>query len=357
MEKRELTRDNDDGSISKKTFMETIKLNQFNRFCKNLYILKEKHNKARKSATLMKSEYFALIEEAMNSEGNLLKIQDLCLLANVSRSGYYNWVKSKPIRKAKDERDAEDFLLIKDAFSYRGYPKGARSIHMYLLHRKEPVLMNVKKIERLMRKYDMKFELKGNGVNRKISQMAISGRSAPAISQIELPPVSGRREQFLLMSAKHRFPNERVGYMICIVDTFTKQILSFVLDARDKMDLVKVCLDKFKLEGDCEIKQVIFENSGKLETFKFKDILKKEELREYILDNAFETNVTPQEHFFGFIRDEVNLNAYPTANDGRDAIVDWIDYYNKDRYIWDLEKLSPNEYDLFLQTGKNPIAK
>jgi len=357
MEKGESTRFKSDGKISKKTFLETIKLNQFNEFNKKLNVLKEKHKKARKSATLMKSEYFALIKETMDVEGNLLKIQDLCLLADVSRSGYYNWVKSEPARDMKEERDAKDFALIKEAFNYRGYPKGARSIHMHLLHQKEPILMNVKKIERLMRKYNMKFELRGNGVNRKISQMAISGRSAPSVSCIELPQATARREQFLLMAAKHKFPNDRVGYLICIVDTFTKQILAHVLDARDKIDLVKACFDKYSENCDCKIKQVLFENSGKLETFKVADVLKKKSLREYIVDNAFESDDTPQDHLFGFIRDEVNVNAYGTSYDGRTSITDWIDYYNKDRYIWDLGKLSPNEYDVFLKTSKSPLEK
>lgn len=346
-----------DGKISKKTFLETIKTKQFEDFNEKLSVIKEKHRKARKSATLMKSELFALIKETMEVENNLLKIQDLCLLADVSRSGYYNWVKSEPIRDLKDERDAKDFALVQEAFNYRGYPKGARSIHMYLLHQPEPVLMNVKKIERLMRKFNMKFELKGNGVNRKISQMAISGRSTPAISKVALPEVTGRRQQFLLMAARHHFPNDRVGYMICIVDTFTKQILAHMLDARDKMDLVKTTLEKFKEIIDCDVKEVLYENSGKLETLKISDLMKKKTLREYVLDNAFDAADTPQEHLFGFIRDEVNITAYGTSYDGRNGISDWIDYYNKDRYVWDFGKLSPDEYDLFLKTSINPLQK
>ena len=31
-----------------------------------------------------------------------------------------------------------------------------------------------------------------------------------------------------------------------------------------------------------------------------------------------------------------------------------MDYYNKDRYQWDLEKLSPREYYCYRQTGVQP---
>ena len=37
------------------------------------------------------------------------------------------------------------------------------------------------------------------------------------------------------------------------------------------------------------------------------------------------------------------------------VVADWMDYYNKDRYQWDLEKLSPREYYCYRQTGVYPL--
>ena len=36
-------------------------------------------------------------------------------------------------------------------------------------------------------------------------------------------------------------------------------------------------------------------------------------------------------------------------------IDDWMDYYNKDRYQWELAKLSPNEYYKYITTGIYPL--
>ena len=36
---------------------------------------------------------------------------------------------------------------------------------------------------------------------------------------------------------------------------------------------------------------------------------------------------------------------------------DWMDYYNNDRYQWELEKLSPAEYKQYLDTGYYPLTK
>ena len=41
----------------------------------------------------------------------------------------------------------------------------------------------------------------------------------------------------------------------------------------------------------------------------------------------------------------------------KQIIDDWIDYYNNDRYQWDLAKLSPNEFYNYIITGNYPLPK
>ena len=96
-------------------------------------------------------ERFAAIQEALADRKNILTVKELCELAGVSRSGYYNWVRSERARETREQRDRADFEWILEAYRFRSYAKGARGIHMRLLHM--GVRMNVKKIRRLMRKY------------------------------------------------------------------------------------------------------------------------------------------------------------------------------------------------------------
>ena len=96
---------------------------------------------------------FALIEQALSEPNNLLTITELCSIAGVSRSGFYRWQTASPMREAREEQDREDFARILEAYQFRGYAKGARSIHMRLLH--QDILMNLKKIRRLMRKFHL----------------------------------------------------------------------------------------------------------------------------------------------------------------------------------------------------------
>lgn len=91
---------------------------------------------------------FEIIYETINKADNTLSVKMLCEIAGVSRSGYYNWVRSADKRAEKEIKDRTDFELILKAYSFRGYDKGAQGIYMRLLHMNPPVVMNVKKINK-----------------------------------------------------------------------------------------------------------------------------------------------------------------------------------------------------------------
>lgn len=41
---------------------------------------------------------------------------------------------------------------------------------------------------------------------------------------------------------------------------------------------------------------------------------------------------------------------------GKQRVDNYIDYYNNDRYQWNLSKLSPNKYYKYLETGEYPYS-
>ena len=100
-----------------------------------------------------KSFQFSVIRATLAQENNVLTVTELCSIAGVSRSGYYGWLKAEQARRQRELRDQIDFQHILDAYRFRGCDKGARGIHMRLLH--TGIRMNVKKIRRLMHKYGL----------------------------------------------------------------------------------------------------------------------------------------------------------------------------------------------------------
>lgn len=94
---------------------------------------------------------YEVIHNTLEDSPGVFSISILCELAGVSRSGYYAWLKAAPTREARELQDKADFELILAIYKRRGYAKGARSIYMGLLHMNPPVVMNIKKIRRLIK--------------------------------------------------------------------------------------------------------------------------------------------------------------------------------------------------------------
>jgi len=59
----------------------------------------------------------------------------------------------------------------------------------------------------------------------------------------------------------------------------------------------------------------------------------------------------PQESFFGHMKDEIDVSGCTKYQEVKTIIDDWMDYYNSERYQWQLAKLSPNEYYGYITTG------
>ena len=98
---------------------------------------------------------FEIIHDVVSKENNMLNISMLCDIAGVSRSGYYRWVNAAQHREEQEQKDRADFEIILKAYKHRGYSKGAKGIYMNLIHQEKPIVMNLKKIRRLMKKYNL----------------------------------------------------------------------------------------------------------------------------------------------------------------------------------------------------------
>lgn len=55
------------------------------------------------------------------------------------------------------------------------------------------------------------------------------------------------------------------------------------------------------------------------------------------------------------MKDEIRIEKCHTFDEVKQEVDNYMDYYNNDRYQWDLAKLSPNQYFEYLETGEYPI--
>ena len=300
---------------------------------------------------------FALIREASLRENNLLKISKMCEIAGVSRSGYYNWCACEDSRKARDDADRQDFERILEAYRFRGYAKGARGIHMRLLHN-PGIIMNVKKIRRLMRKYGLNCPIRKANPYRRMAKAIATSNVAENVVNREFKRAA---RKVLLTDITYLFFGENGKcYLSTILDAFTHEILAYCVSRNLKVDFVLETVDCLIAEHGCTLddETMIHSDQGcHYTSYAFIQKLKDAEFVQSMSRRGNCWDNSPQESFFGHMKDEI-ADMIEACTDYEAVVAridDWMDYYNNDRGQWDLCKLAPREYYEYLRTGIYPL--
>lgn len=301
---------------------------------------------------------YAIIEQMMSREGNMLNVKCLCETAGVSRSGYYHYLNTAGLREQREERDRADFELILTAYKHRGYDKGARSIYMQLLHFKPPVNMNLKKIRRLMHKYGLFCPIRKPNPYRRLAKALKTNAVADNLLNREFETHGPR---MVLLTDITYIINGKAPrcYMSTIIDACTKELLAWVLSESLEVDFVletvEIAIAKHGIEITTET--MIHSDQGVHYTsVQFRELLHNKNLRQSMSRKANCWDNAPQESFFGHMKDEIDISECSTFEEIHAVISDWTDYYNNERYQWDLAKLAPTEYYEHLTTGIYPLS-
>lgn len=299
---------------------------------------------------------FEIIHETLNQRGNTLSAAMLCDIAGVSRSGYYRWVNAEAKRDEKEEQDRADFEIILEAYTHRGYDKGARGIYMTLLHQAPPIVMNVKKIRRLMKKYGLFCEIRKANPYRRMAKAIRTNNVADNLVKREFTSYGPR--VVLLTDITYIPYNGVFCYLSTILDAFTKQILSYVLSESLEVDFVLETVNRMVEKHGVSLRTetIIHSDQGcHYTSCSFIQLVKDKGLRQSMSRRGNCWDNAPQESFFGHMKDEIDLSGCTTFIQVKTIIDDWMDYYNKERYQWQLAKLSPNEYYQYITTGIYPL--
>ena len=230
---------------------------------------------------------------------------------------------------------------------------------MALIHMDPPVVMNLKKIRRLMNKFNLVCPLRRPNPYRKMAKALRTSNVADNLLQREFEAYDPR--MILLTDITYLPYNGTFAYLSTILDAFTKQILSYVLSPSLEVDFVletvQQLIDKHGISLYDET--IIHSDQGCYYTsHKFINILHGKKLRQSMSRRGNCWDNAPQESFFGHMKDYVkkDIAACTEFNEVKSIIDNYIDYYNKYRYQWHLAKLSPDEYYQFVTTGSYPLS-
>ena len=287
-----------------------------------------------------------------------MTVTELCAIAHVSRSGYYRWVDAASKRAEREKTDHDDFELILWAYRKRGYTKGARGIYMCLLHRHPAVIMNLKKIRRLMDKYGLMCPIRKANPYRRMAKALQTNYVAQYLLDRKFREFGPR--MVLLTDITYIPYNGTFAYLSTILDSFTHEILAYQVSKSLKVDFVIKTVDELiENNGSTLDNRTIihsdqgchYTSSAFIEKLKDAEFVQSMSRRGNCWDNA------PQESFFGHMKDEIadEIAKCNTFEQVKTQVDDWIDYYNTDRYQWDLFKLSPKEFCQYIETGIYPL--
>ena len=286
---------------------------------------------------------FEIIKATTERDHNLLSINKMCDIAGVSRSGYYNWLNSADKRKQREDKDTADFELILEAYRFRGYKKGARSIYMRLLH--QGIVMNLKKIRRLMHKYGLKCPIRGANPYRRLAKALKTSNVAPNIVKRDFFSHGARK--VLLTDITYLFYQGGVCYLSPILDAFTREILAYELSDNLRVGFVLQTVDEMIAKYGCTLDDTTIVHSDQgchytslafIEKLKANGLTQSMSRKGNCLDNS------PMENFFGKMKNEMFYGheyEFKTLEQLQKAMEEYIDYYNNERIQVKLKGLTP----------------
>ena len=303
-----------------------------------------------------------MIENTVNNKNNKLSLKALCEIAGVSRSGYYSWYKAKnstdSAMNQKELNDKRDFELILQAFQFRGYNKGSRGIRMRLLHM--GIVMNRKKIKRLMKKFNLFCPIRKANPYRRIAKAIKTSNYADNILERQFEKYGPG--YVLLTDITYFFygPDRAKCFLSVVKDAFTKQILAYKLSQSLEEEFVLETVNMLLKEhgSDIHVDALIHSDQGAHYTsVQFIKLLSDAGLRQSMSRRGNCWDNAPQESFFGHMKDELGIKVKKCTEFAAlsKLIDDYIDYYNNDRYQMDLANLSPNEFLSYYRTGVYPL--
>lgn len=301
---------------------------------------------------------FKIIYEMLSRDNNLLNITWLCEIAGVSRTGYYYWLKNANKREVREAADKADFKLILWAYGFRGYAKGVLGIRMRLFRHDPPVVMNAKRIRRLMHKFGLVCPIRKANPYRRAAATVKLTNTADNLLNRQFKELGARNVLLTDVTYLKRKSNGKWTYMSTIMDAYTTELLGVTLSESLEEDFVLDCVKLVMAHYGSEISKSALLHSDQGSLYKSNEFIKlltDVELRRSMSRKANCWDNAPQESLFGHMKDELHLCDTDTHEDIVVKIMDWWDYYNTDRPQDGLLSLTPNEYYEYCKSGVYPL--
>lgn len=272
----------------------------------------------------------------------------LCKISDVSRSGFYRYFSEKAIATRKFKEDKDEILRenILKAFNFKNRKtKGARQIKM-VLKGEFNLVYNLKRIRRIMRKYNIKCTIRKANAYRRMMKATKEHTVLPNLLNREFK--QGIPKKVLLTDITYlTYNNSKRAYLSTIKDSSTNEIVAHNISTSLKIDIVLDTIDiLIENTGDSLCKDgFIHSDQGVHYTSpKFQKKVKLIGLGQSMSRRGNCWDNAPQESFFGHFKDEIDFKNCNNLDELKKEIDEYMQYYNNYRYQWNLNKMTPTQY-------------
>ena len=295
----------------------------------------------RAPGTTQKSERFELILQLKTKDESLV-IEAACEALEVSKSGYYEYIKAADRREERIRQDKIDEEKIMKAYMSHNAKKGSRLI-VDSLYREQNIVMSRKKVQRLMRILNISGYIK-----RKRPYKNIGSDGEPKIAEniVNRNFMTGKALEILSTDITYLpCSDANFVYMSAVIDCETRRLLAykcstsleekFVIETHEQ-------LKKYKLS------QNVIEQSdqGVHYTAKaYREILKEIGIRQSMSRRGCCHDNAPIESFWGRMKEQLGNTKKLCADEVMQHIDEYVDYYNNYRGQARLNKMTPVEYE------------
>ena len=236
--------------------------------------------------------------------------------------------------------------MIKEIFEKGKSKYGWRSIKMHLYGDKQMV-MNHKKIQRIMKKYWLFAKVRRINPYKMIMKKTMEHRTFNNILDRNFSP--GVPFKVFCTDITYLPFNNRIAYLSVIKDIGSGEVVGWDISQHIDMDVVMNTVTQMKnnpIFQTISFKNILihsdqgvhYTNPNYINAIKELGMVQSMSRRGNCIDNA------PIESFFGHLKDDMDFKQCKTFEELKLLTTEQIDYYNNERHQWDLKKMTPVEY-------------
>lgn len=265
-------------------------------------------------------------------------VKILCKLSKVSISWYYKHRHLILINSTKEQREKWNYEIIKTEFLKHHKKHWYRMITMDL--KWKWIIINSKKVRRIMKKYSLKTIIRVKNPYAKIAKATREHRTCKNILNRQFKWLEIFKK--LWTDITYLYYNWLRCYLSILKDMVTWEIISYKLSSNLWLNFVLETIKLVKLDLTWSIihsdQWFHYTHPSYQALLKKKWIIQSMSRKWNCLDNA------PTESFFWHLKDDIDLSHCKKLNDVEKIIKDYIIYYNNNRFQRNKKKMTPVAY-------------